>query len=249
MEKIDLDDLILEVRHNAKGLGMVYYKIKHRAGFFQKFIKMPLLVTSVAMLALELILLGAEMTHFELSSIGDLSSAPFLLKVRNALLYDSSKINNKIFTAKDGRIYRLLFLALTSFFTFCRNEQEDSMLVVKDVGIQLKSVPTWKFSRKETQHFFPLRSIIDLVIHEGFHGYGQVIFYMCVLSKPKRNSEENSLHSSTSSSQELIKVVFPQFLPRKDILIRVWKESRTVLFGSTRRYFRRVPGEGLRECS
>ena len=55
--------------------------------------------------------------------------------------------------------------------------------------------------------------MIDLVIHEGFHDYGQVIFYLCVLTKA--NNDKNP-----------ITIVFPEFLPRKDILLTVWRLSR-----------------------
>lgn len=135
----------------------------------------------------------------------------------------------------------ILVLAAALFVVYCRQDAHESILVIKDVGIQLNSRPRWKFlATSDSDSFIPLANIMDLVIHEGFHGYGQVIFYMCILLQRKENDGE--------TDEDAIKVVFPGLLPRKDLLLRVWTQSRTVLFGDTRRYWRRVPGHGLKEC-
>lgn len=118
-------------------------------------------------------------------------------------------------------------------------EQSDGLMVMEDMGVQLSSQKGWRvFNRGSNKEFIPRSDIIDIVIHEGFHGYGQVIFYMCILTKTKEGG---------SSEGNGIKVVFPNFLPRKDMLLQVWKQSRKMLYGDTRRHFRRVPGQGLRE--
>lgn len=109
---------------------------------------------------------------------------------------------------------------------------EDSITVMKGIGIQLNSKKLWRF--QSSNSFIPIDKMIDLVIHEGFHDYGQVIFYLCILTKA--NTDKNS-----------ITVVFPEFLPRKDILLTVWTLSRELLFGSSQRYWRRVPGQGLKQ--
>lgn len=103
-------------------------------------------------------------------------------------------------------------------------EPRDSIMIIKDVGIQLSSRSRWGFTENE---FIPLSDTIDIVIHEGFYGFALVIFYMCVLTLPKHKSgtEENG-----------IKVVFPHFLPRKPILVDVCRQSREMLFGTTKRY-------------
>lgn len=113
----------------------------------------------------------------------------------------------------------LIVLALISL-----QEPQDSMMIIKDMGIQLSSRDRWGFTEQE---FIPLSDTIDIVIHEGFYGFGQVIFYMCVLTLPKHKSgaEENG-----------IKVVFPNFLPRKSILVDVCRQSREMLYGTTKRY-------------
>lgn len=138
----------------------------------------------------------------------------------------------------------LLVLATTAIFIvtillILLQESEDSMMVMKDTGIQLSSRRRWKFFTGTLHHeFIPISDIIDIVVHEGFHGFGQVIFYMCVLTKAR---------SSSGLANNGIKVVFPNFLPRKAILLDVWRSSRMTLFGTTRRHYRRVPGAGLKE--
>lgn len=112
----------------------------------------------------------------------------------------------------------------------------DSIMVIKDMGVQLSSTLRWRLGSNSTE-FIPLSDIIDIVVHEGFHGFGEVIFYMCVLTKAS---------SGSSVEGNGIKIVFPQFLPRKDILLQVWRQSREMLYGK-RRHFRHVPGLGLRE--
>lgn len=121
----------------------------------------------------------------------------------------------------------------------CLQETSDSIIVMKHLGVQISSKSKWRFlNHRNNKEFIPLSEIIDIVIHEGFHGYGQVIFYMCVLTKAQ---------SQGSAEGNGIKVVFPNFLPRKDILLQVWRHSRKILYGDQRRHFRHVPGQGLRE--
>lgn len=132
---------------------------------------------------------------------------------------------------------------LIAVVTFLYQERQDELLVMKNIGIQLNSKTNWKFFTKADKNMFiPHSNIIDLVIHEGFYGYGQVIFYMCILTK---NGSNNGTFTQ-NKTEEMIKVVFSELLPRKEILLTVWKQSREMLFGTNKRYFRRVPGQGLK---
>lgn len=133
----------------------------------------------------------------------------------------------------DHHMSIIIGLVLIGILALCRQQRQDVLVVMKGIGVQLNSRSNWKFVNKSDKNvFIPLTNIIDLVIHEGFHGYGQVIFYMCVLTK---NTKDN----------DMIKVVFSELLPRKDILVQVWKQSRNVLFNGNR-YWRRIPGQGLK---
>lgn len=130
-------------------------------------------------------------------------------------------------------VYVIPVLLLSIIGVYGYRGAEDSMVVIKEVGIQLDSKKPFRlFDGGPSHTFIPSSDIIDLVIHEGFHGYGQVIFYMCILTK---------------NADSPINVVFPQVLPRHDTLLEVRNKSRQVLFGKTR-FWRRVPGQGLKEC-
>lgn len=152
----------------------------------------------------------------------------------------------------------IAFLFIVALFLYCHQQQEESIVVIKNIGIQLHSQSRWKFLSKHDKNvFIPLVNIIDLVIHEGFYGYGQVIFYMCILTKNSKTKKIDELgfryndneDSYTKPKDDIIKVVFSDMLPRKDILLQVWQQSREILFGPTKRYWRRVPGQGLRACN
>ncbi|CAK7890689.1 hypothetical protein CAAN3_01S00870 [[Candida] anglica] len=150
-------------------------------------------------------------------------------------------------------------LSIIILMIYLRQERQDSMVVMKDIGIQLNSQGRWRLIGKNTDKncFIPQTEIIDLVIHEGFHGFGQVIFYMCILTKSQNSNNDTSKvkeqikinNKNCNQNESIIKIAFPGFLPRKDILVEVWKQSRNVLFGASRRYWRRVPGQGLKECN
>lgn len=130
-------------------------------------------------------------------------------------------------------------LLLLILVLLLKQSPEDSFIIMKDIGLQSVSKKAWRF-QNDVEAFIPLSNIIDLVLHEGFHGYGQVIFYLCILTKSDSVNKKN---------ENVIKVVFPEFLPRKEILLQVWKSSRELLFGKTRRYWRRVPGKGLQQIN
>lgn len=180
----------------------------------------------------------------------------FTVKHKSDFIYSNKYIISGIFTLIFGiyshNKYRTLFelsfrenlinwliLAIYLLFTviiLCKVQAEDTVLILKDIGVQLNSKKNWLF-QNQIKQFIPLNNIIDLVVHEGMHGYAQVIFYLCVLTK------SNDLHKPENS----IEVIFPFFLPRKEVLLKVRKLSRNILFADSKKYFRRVPGQGLKQ--
>lgn len=174
----------------------------------------------------------------------------FIVQQSSSIYHDSDRYSNGLVSTLTGeyesnQVYSLYHYILHGVvllflvFLVSIQEQSDSLMVMQDLGIQLSSRKRWAFKNSGSEkEFIPLSDIIDIVIHEGFHGYGQVIFYMCVLTKAKEGG---------STQGNGIRVIFPNFLPRKDMLLQVWKQSRKLLYGDNRRHFRRVPGRGLRE--
>lgn len=154
-----------------------------------------------------------------------------IISVENLLSFNINSLQLKNWLILTG-------LLLLTGLALSKVRPEDSAIILKDIGVQLISKKSWKF-QNTVKVFVPLNDIIDLVVHEGMHGYGQVIFYLCILTK-SNDLDKNSL-------ENCIKIIFPEFLPRKDILIKVRKLSRDLLFANSRRYFRRVPGQGLKQ--
>lgn len=230
---------------------VVRFTVRPQSGVFQQHLRNPLMGVLAAVAATYSILiyrswpLVVDFLH-QIRDEGpaDAFSVNWSFSLALDALFGHSFGRNLAWGTYGGLIKNtVLVLALISalFVVYCRQDAHESILVIKDVGIQLNSRPRWKFlATSDSNRFIPLANIMDLVIHEGFHGYGQVIFYMCILLKRKENSAE--------TDDGAIKVVFPGLLPRKELLLNVWTQSRVVLFGDTRRYWRRVPGQGLKEC-
>lgn len=207
-----------------EGQNLLTFTVRARPSRFFKHIRVPLISALVAYLGQQVYEISKNWRDY---TIG-LSYA-----VTNKLPADTSMSYGLYRYIVHFGVICLLVLLVSI------QEQSDSLMVMGDLGIQLSSRKRWIFANAGSdKEFIPLSDIIDIVIHEGFHGYGQVIFYMCVLTKAKEggNTQGNG-----------IKVIFPNFLPRKDMLLQVWKQSRKLLYGNARRHFRRVPGQGLRE--
>ncbi|SGZ51924.1 CIC11C00000004552 [Sungouiella intermedia] len=204
------------------GKNLVTFTVKARPSRFYKYVRIPLASVLIAYLLPQMykVLQQSRTSAYEISRL-------FKLDIFTVERFDQS------------HSVVLFLVGFSVVVLLSLQEQSDSLMVMEDMGIQLSSRKRWRFdNRGSNKEFIPRSDIIDIVIHEGFHGYGQVIFYMCILTKAQERS---------GSEGNGIKVVFPNFLPRKDILLQVWKLSRKMLYGETRRHFRRVPGQGLRE--
>lgn len=205
---------------------LVTFTVKSNPLFFLKYIRVPLISILAAYLVPTLILHAQDnrLLLWPSVSLDFQQKAQWFLRGGYAYYID--------FTVA-------LLISAVVVLLLCLQDSSDSIIVMKHLGVQISSKSRWRFlNHRNNKEFIPLSEIIDIVIHEGFHGYGQVIFYMCVLTKAQGlgNAEGNG-----------IKVVFPNFLPRKDILLQAWRHSRKILYGDHRRHFRHVPGQGLRE--
>lgn len=245
-------DYVLEVLPSSDRDSLIKFTVKHKSNRFFKYLQIPLLVGLAGILVgfCFSLVSNSDMIIKKLSSRSfpliqhNQTFSPAIVKLFQDYIDSNDTETNSLLL--NGVIVVILLLLIV--LVYSRQEKEDSILIMNDVGIQLNSQSGWKFSLNGNQsHFIPISNIIDLVIHEGFHGYGQVVFYMCVLTKSK-NTHPEDISGLNLNNDKMIKIVFPQFLPRKDILMKVWKDSRRVLFGESKRYWRRVPGQGLKEC-
>lgn len=232
---------VLETSQNADQNNIIRFTVRSRKNYLVKVFRLPLLACSFLALA-------GVCFNYCLCSSQIISDTRLFYRYVSQLADEStSKVDSKFLQSFYRKGFQLIdqmtslkwmvILSLLVLFFYGLQEKYDSMLVIQDIGIQLSSQPHWKFIMFcQQDRFIPVKAIIDLVIHEGFHGYGQVIFYMCVLLNPMASPASRS----STGKGNLIKVVFPQFLPSKDVLIMVWGKSRIVLFGTARRYYQKA---------
>lgn len=221
-------DYLLEIVTNSNH-NSVLFRVTNKKLVFVRHLRLPL----VALLLAYIIPQCKQPFHQLWSGKVDWHSHISAFKER--VLYGS--LNELLDVSAAGV---LLAGAIVSVMLLVSLQQaSDSLMVIEDMGVQISSTSQWRFLNfGKNGKFIPILDIIDIVIHEGFQTYGQVIFYMCVLTRDKgRGSAEGNG----------VQVIFPKFLPRKEILLQVWKLSRQMLYGTNRRHYRHVPGQGLRE--
>ncbi|KAI9324288.1 GPI-GlcNAc transferase complex, PIG-H component-domain-containing protein [Zopfochytrium polystomum] len=112
------------------------------------------------------------------------------------------------------KLEHILVVALFLAFLYIKLNAvtEESLLVIKDLGIQVKTCYASGFSRTE---FIPIRDVVNLVINEAVTLF-QVRFYLAVVAARRT---------------ELV-VVFPSLLPRSDELKVVYWETQKVLWAN-----------------
>ncbi|KAH7056051.1 GPI-GlcNAc transferase complex, PIG-H component-domain-containing protein [Macrophomina phaseolina] len=93
-----------------------------------------------------------------------------------------------------------------------RGYTEESLLVLRGLGVQTSSSSPTYLSTATTR-FIPTASIQDIFIHEAFKGF-EVRFYLAIVVM----GEEDTV------------VVFPNMLPKRQILEEVWRGTRACLY-------------------
>ncbi|PYH40249.1 PIG-H family GPI synthesis protein [Aspergillus saccharolyticus JOP 1030-1] len=104
--------------------------------------------------------------------------------------------------------------AIVMYGVFRKGYTEESLLVIRGLGIQTSTSSNTYFSKASTR-FIPTTQIQDIVIHEAFKGF-EVRFYLAVI---------------VEGETEVV-VVFPKLLPNRQILEEVWRGSRRCLYDS-----------------
>ncbi|GEQ72511.1 hypothetical protein JCM33374_g6198 [Metschnikowia sp. JCM 33374] len=221
-------DYSLEIVTNSNQ-SSVNFVVRNKPSFFIRYVRLPLACILLSWVIPQGV--NVSKSYFEAGGLSRSELYDRLCQLLQSDAQDIVKHNASLIALLTGILGVALLLSL--------EQASDTLMVMQDMGIQISSKSKWKFLNiGRNGNFIPISEIIDIVIHEGFHGYGQVIYYMCVLTRDKERggSEGNG-----------VSVIFPNFLPRKDILLQVWKSSRQMLYGTTRRHYRHVPGQGLRE--
>ncbi|GES61858.1 phosphatidylinositol N-acetylglucosaminyltransferase [Aspergillus terreus] len=107
-----------------------------------------------------------------------------------------------------------LVSAIVVYGVFRKGYTEESLLVIRGLGIQTSTSSSTYLSKASTR-FIPTTQIQDIVIHEAFKGF-EVRFYLAVI---------------VEGEGEVV-VVFPKLLPGRAILEEVWRGSRHCLYES-----------------
>ncbi|EEQ84129.1 phosphatidylinositol glycan, class H [Blastomyces dermatitidis ER-3] len=102
--------------------------------------------------------------------------------------------------------------AMLVYIIFRRGYTEESLLVIRGLGVQTSTSSATYLSTASTR-FIPTTQIQDIVIHEAFKGF-EVKFYLAIIVEGESN----------------VVVVFPNLLPRRSVLEDVWKGARKCLY-------------------
>lgn len=215
-------DYIFETATNSNG-NSISFAVRNKPSAFYRFLRVPLAGILMAGLLPHAPQFWAE--------LGGLFSGGITLRGPNASA--ASGLREYV------HILLVLVVLIVLGLILSIQQTADKFMVIKGLGVQIGRQPRFRFLREQNGKFIPITEIIDIVIHEGFQGF-QVVFYMCVLVREKDES---------GGEGNAVKVIFPNFLPRKNILLHTWKASRQMLYGTTRRHYRHVPGQGLREVN
>lgn len=93
-----------------------------------------------------------------------------------------------------------------------RIHTSESLLVMRGLGVQTSESPKSYFAGTATR-FIPTEKIQDILINEGFKGFG-VTYYLVVVVE----------------GEEDVVVVFPELMPRRAIVETVWRRARECLY-------------------
>lgn len=102
-----------------------------------------------------------------------------------------------------------------SYVAFRRGHHEESLLVLRGLGLQTSSTSSTYLSLTPLTRFIPTAQVQDIFIHEAFKGF-EVRFYVVVVVE----------------GEDEVVVVFPKLLPRLHILEQVWRGARACLYDS-----------------
>ncbi|RYC65817.1 hypothetical protein CHU98_g366 [Xylaria longipes] len=90
---------------------------------------------------------------------------------------------------------------------------EESLLVLRGLGIQTSSSKDSLLAGRATTRFIPTEKILDVLINEAFRGF-EVRYYLVVIVEGEPD----------------VVVVFPRLLPRADVVEKVWRGVRECLY-------------------
>ncbi|KAK4569340.1 hypothetical protein LTR86_003102 [Recurvomyces mirabilis] len=108
--------------------------------------------------------------------------------------------------------YRWTIITGTTYLFTTNPHRTESLLVIRGLGVQTSTSST-SYLWTSSARFIPTTAIQDIFIHEAFKGF-EVRFYLAIVVE----------------GEEEVVVVFPNLLPRREVLEEVWRGTRACLY-------------------
>ena len=115
------------------------------------------------------------------SALQIFNATPILAYLEHAVLASPSPTSQlaNLLAETVSRSWRLLICAGATWLIFRRAYTEESLLVIRGLGVQTStSSPSYLWT--SSTRFIPTSSIQDIFIHEAFKGF-EVRFYLCIV--------------------------------------------------------------------
>jgi phosphatidylinositol N-acetylglucosaminyltransferase subunit H len=153
---------------------------------------------------------GTLATHLA-SKISNITSTSSAISISSSSF--SGNATNTTISAR-GTYLLVVLLSLAALYILTqRLHTEESLLVLRGLGIQTSSSKGNILAGRATTRFIPTEKIQDVLINEAFHGFG-VRYYLVVVVDGEKD----------------VVVVFPKLLPRVDVVEKVWRGVRECLY-------------------
>ncbi|KAK3673344.1 hypothetical protein LTR78_006890 [Recurvomyces mirabilis] len=141
-------------------------------------------------------------------------SSPWHSKTLNTLIHATPVLARTAGTLTTllSWYYRWIIITGTTYLITTNPIRTESLLVIRGLGVQTStSSPSYLWT--SSARFIPTTAIQDILIHEAFKGF-EVRFYLAIVVE----------------GEEEVVVVFPNLLPRRDVLEEVWRGTRACLY-------------------
>jgi phosphatidylinositol glycan class H protein len=152
--------------------------------------------------------------------------------LENAILTSPSGQIATLLVANIDKIWRLLLCAGATFLIFRKGYTEESLLVIRGLGVQTStSSPSYLWT--PSTRFIPTSTIQDIFIHEAFKGFEVRYYLMIVVEKEDDVVVVFPVRMLTVQPFEVehICLLRPQnILPQREILEDVWRGARSCLY-------------------
>lgn len=152
----------------------ILYTVSSRSPADTLCVQLRIVLSTLTRILAGLLVLAVLSWEFRFSN--PFSSAIESSWVTNALQFST---NISSLATKSSRPWRLLTCAATTWLIFRKGYTEESLLVIRGLGVQTRTSSPSYLSTSSTR-FIPTSTIQDIFIHEAFKGF-EVRFYLSIV--------------------------------------------------------------------